>query len=76
MTKQSIIERTVNAINKLPVSKAEEISDFADFVSQRYEELLLTKDLQQIMLSSNAFDFLKQEEDLYTEADIREKYKG
>ncbi|MBK9220491.1 MAG: hypothetical protein IPO16_00005, partial [Saprospiraceae bacterium] len=38
MTKQAVIERTVKIINQLPESKAEEISDFADFVIKRYEE--------------------------------------
>jgi hypothetical protein len=33
MTRQIIIERTLKAINQLPEDKAEEISDFADFVA-------------------------------------------
>ncbi len=73
MTKQAIIERTVNAINQLPADKAEEISDFADFVSKRYEELLLAQDLQKLA-SGQSFDFLKEEEDLYTEEDLKEVY--
>jgi len=32
MTRQAIIERTIQASNQLPEDKAEEISDFADFV--------------------------------------------
>jgi hypothetical protein len=38
LSKQAIIDRTIKAINLLPTDKAEEISDFADFVSKRYEE--------------------------------------
>lgn len=75
MTRQAIIERTVKAINQLPEDKAEEISDFADFVIKRYEEQLLTKGIGQLT-SSPAFDFLKDKEDIYTEADIKEHYNG
>ena len=76
MTRQTIIERTLKAINQLPEGKAEEISDFADFVLKQYEEQLLTKGITHLTTNSKAFEFLKDEEDLYTEADIKEPYNG
>ena len=76
MTRQAIIERTVKAINRLPEEKAVEISDFADFVSKRYEEHLLTQGIQQLTSGSKTFDFLKEEEDLYSIADLKEVYNG
>ena len=76
MTRQTIIERTVKAINQLPEDKAEEISNFADFIIKRYEDQLLTKGMAQLITNSRAFDFLNEEEDLYTEADIKEVYNG
>ena len=75
MTKQLIIQKTVKAINQLPENKAEEISDFADFIARRYEEHLLIEGIQQLTSSSHTFDFLKDEEDLYTEADLKELNK-
>ena len=72
MTKQLIIEKTVNAINQLPEDKAEEISDFADFIAKRYQEHSLLQGIQQLTSNSLTFDFLKDEEDLYTEADLKE----
>jgi len=72
MTKQLIIQKTVKAINRLPENKAEEISDFADFIARRYEEHLLTERIQQITSDSQTYDFLKDDEDLYTEADLKE----
>ncbi len=72
MTKQLIIQKTVNAINQLPENKAEEISDFADFIAKRYEEHLLIAGIQQLTSNSQTFDFLKDEENLYTEADLKE----
>jgi hypothetical protein len=76
ISKQAIIDRTVKAINLLPADKAEEISDFADFVSKRYEEQLLAQGVQQLAAESKAFDFLNAEEELYTEADLKEVYNG
>jgi hypothetical protein len=72
MTKQLIIEKMVKAINQLPEEKAEEISDFADFIIKRYEEQHLIQGIQQLISTGNTFDFLKDEEDLYSEADLKE----
>jgi len=71
MTKRAIIERTVNIINQLPESKAEEISDFADFLIKRYEEQALTEWIQNIVSDSQSFDFLNREEEIYSEKDLK-----
>ena len=76
MTRQAIIDRTIKAINLLPEDKALEISDFADFVSKRYEEHIMTQGIQQLTSGSKAFDFLKEEEELYSIADLKEVYNG
>lgn len=76
MTKQVIIERTLKVINQLPEDKAEEISDFADFVFKRYEEHELTNGIQKMTSESHAFEFLKAEEEIYTIADLKEVYNG
>ena len=76
MTRQAIIDRTIKAINQLPEDKAEEISDFADFVIKRFEEHRLTEGIQQLTSNSQAFDFLNTEEELYSEADLKEVYNG
>jgi len=76
MTRQLIIERTVKAINQLPEDKAEEISDFADFVAKRYDEHRLTEGIQQMTSDGKSFDFLKDEDDLYSLADLKEVYNG
>lgn len=76
MTRQLIIERTLKVINQLPEDKAEEISDFADFIFKRYEEHELTKGIQKIAAQSQAFDFLNNEEDIYSIVDLKEVYNG
>ncbi|SJZ32906.1 hypothetical protein [Sediminibacterium ginsengisoli] len=74
MTRQAIIEKTLQAINRLPEDKAEEISDFADFVSKRYEDHKLVESMQKMASDSKAFSFLQEEEDLYTLGDLKQVY--
>ena len=76
ITLEEIIERTIHAINQLPLNKAEEIVDFVDFIIKRYEEQLLTEGIQQLASEGQTFDFLNQEEDLYTVSDLKEVYNG
>lgn len=76
MTKQLIIERTLKAINQLPEDKAEEISDFADFVYKRYEEQELSKGLRSIVSESSAFNFLNEEPEIYSISDLKEVFNG
>mgnify|MGYP000275850685 CR=1 FL=1 len=72
MTKQSIIDHTVKIINQLPEAKAVEISDFADFVINRYEEQSLSEDIQNIISGSQSFDFLREEEEMYSLKDLKQ----
>ncbi len=74
MTRKAILERTIRAINKLPEDKAEEISTFAEFVMKQYEEHQLSSEIHSMVTNSTAFDFLNEEEDLYTESDLKEVY--
>lgn len=76
MTRQAIIEKTIQAINQLPEDKAAEISTFAEFIMKQYEEHILTQGIQKMAASSAAFDFLNDEEDLYNESDLKERYNG
>lgn len=74
MTRQIIIERTLKIINQLPEDKVLEISDFADFIFKRFEENEITKGVQKMVTESQAFDFLKNEEEIYSIADLKEVY--
>lgn len=74
MTRQAILERTIRAINQLPEEKAQEISTFAEFIMKQYEEHQLSQGIQNMAAKSSAFDFLNEEEDLYTESDLKEVY--
>ena len=74
MTKEAIIEKTLKTLNVLPAEKAEEIADFADYVLKKYEEHILQEGIYKIVEESDAFNFLNEEEVLYSKKDIKGKY--
>ncbi|MBU4537866.1 MAG: hypothetical protein L6264_09560 [Weeksellaceae bacterium] len=74
MDRLAIIEKTISIINKLPERKAEEISDFADFLLMKYEENLLNDAIAELVDQSKAYDFLKEDEVMYSVSDINIKY--
>lgn len=74
MTKKGLINRTVETLEKLPEDKIHEIADFADFVLKKYEEQILQKGIETLVSESDSFAFLHDEEDLYDESDLKEKY--
>ena len=74
MSRAEIIEKTVNALNKLPETKGEEVADFADFMLKKTEEEHLQAGITYSIENSGAFSFLKDEEDLYTLDDLKEKF--
>jgi hypothetical protein len=74
MSRAEIIEKTINALNKLPEDKGEEVVDFADFMVKKSEEQQLQAGIHKLIESSDAFAFLKDEEDLYTLDDLKERY--
>lgn len=76
MTKQVIIEKTLETINQLPDEKAQEILDFADFVFKRYEKNELTKGLQTMSADSQSFNFLNEEAEIYTITDLKKVYNA
>ena len=74
MTRQTIIKRTIEVINQLPQEKAVEISDFAEFLIKKYEEQMMVAGIMQLSSESKVFNFLAEEEDIYSLADLKEKF--
>ena len=74
MKRQAIVQRTLRAMGLLPLEKAEEVSRYAEFLMKQYEEHQLTLGIQELAETGGVYSFLEQEEDLYTEDDLLEKY--
>ncbi len=75
MNRQVLIKNTIKKIKQLPENKIREVSDFTDFLLSKIEDKITLEGLQEIVFDSKAFDFLKEEEEMYSVYDLKEKYK-
>lgn len=75
MKRKIILERTINSLRKLPNHKLDEISDFIDFILKKHEEEQIKKGIETLISSSKSFEYLQNEEEIYTVNDIKVKYK-
>lgn len=69
------IKRTLAAVSKLPKEKAGEVADFAEFILKRHDDEIVRKGIENLVANSNPYNFLRNEEDIYTVADLKEKYR-
>jgi len=74
MIRESLINKTIKTLSKLPNDKVREVSDFTEYILKKYEEDTMQKGIEKLVNDSNAFQFLNDDEDLYTVNDIIEKY--
>lgn len=74
MNRDTLIRQTLKNLSKLPQDKVREISDFADFIVKKHEEEALQKGIEKLVSHSKSFDFLNEEEDLYSLDDLKEKF--
>ena len=75
MTRDAIIQKTVDVLSALPADKIEEISDFADYILKKYDERILQQEMHALIEQSDTFGFLNEEENLYSVNDLKEQYK-
>ncbi|WP_020401700.1 hypothetical protein [Gracilimonas tropica] len=75
MTKKELIHKTIDTLSKLPQNKIQEVDDFASFILKKHEEETLRRGIQKLSESSGSFDFLEEEEVLYSVEDLKEKYQ-
>ncbi len=75
MNRSEKIESTIKKINQLPDEKIPEVENFVDFLLSKLDQSILTEGIQKLASDSKAFECLKNEEDLYTVNDLKEKYK-
>lgn len=75
MKREILIQDTLNKIQKLPDSKVQEINDFAEFLLRKIDDKILLEGIQNLASNSKTFEYLNNEENLYSLNDIKEKYK-
>lgn len=75
MTREKLIEQTIDMLLKLPDENLKEVSDFAKFLLDKMEEKDHVKEIQPLSAESASFKFLEDEEDLYSISDLKEVYR-
>ena len=75
MKRQVLIDKTMNKISRLTDIKIKEVNDFADFLLSKIDDKIIQEGIQKIVSDSKSFNYLKDEEDLYTVEDLKERYK-
>ena len=74
MSRKELLENTIKYLKELPNEKISEVHDFVKYLYQKHEEYILKTGIQKLETESGSFQFLKNEEELYTVNDIKEKY--
>ncbi|MEQ8628492.1 MULTISPECIES: hypothetical protein [Ekhidna] len=74
MSRKELIEETLKSLDKLSDTEVEEVKRFAELLRSKIEDQELSEGIMNLSSKSEAFDFLKEEEDLYSEEDLIEKY--
>ena len=72
MNREILIKETIEKIQQLPDLKIKEINDFADFLLSRIDDKMLLEGIQKLTSDSKVFEYLRDEEVLYTLNDIKE----
>lgn len=72
MTRKVLIQETVESIKKLPDHKLKEVSNFVDFLLHQLEHSELNDQMAEAASKSKTFEFLEEEEELYTNGDLKD----
>jgi hypothetical protein len=75
MNREQLLDETIQKLNKLPSEKIQEINHFAEFLLSKIDDKIIVEGIAEMAAKSKAFNFLSDEEDLYTVNDVIEKYK-
>ena len=71
MTKQLVKEK----IDQLPDTKVAAVADYIDYILYKENSLISTNEIINLQEKSGAFDFLKNEPDLYSDDKLIETYQ-
>lgn len=75
MSKQELIDKTLDILEQLPEEKIKEINEFADFILKRLDDKTIQEGINYLLTKGKPYHFLEKEEDLYRVEDLKEKYK-
>jgi len=73
MNREELLKDTISKLEKLPEDKIVLAHEFTEFLYKKYEEYILSEGTRKLSAESKSFDFLKNDENIYTINDIKEK---
>ncbi len=76
MSKQIIIEQILQIVEQLPENQAKKVLAFAEKMIENDHQSQIFEDVQLGYAQKKTLDFLEDEDDLYSEADLKEIYHG
>ena len=71
MTREAIMQRMLEAIDRLDDEKVARVADFAELLARLHEESALVEGIQKLAADSKVFEFLNNEEELYSLKDLK-----
>ena len=74
MNRRILIEKTLRNISLLPDWRLKEVSDYVDFLSKISDDKKLVEGIRNIVSQTKSFHFLEEEEELYNDSDLIQKY--
>lgn len=74
MERETLIKKTLDQLKHLPDYKLKIISEYVDFLSSKVDDRVLSENIKELSMQSKSFEFLKEEEDLYSVSDVKERY--
>jgi hypothetical protein len=75
MNREILIEQAVKKIRQLPDNKIQQVNDFADFLLSKIADKILLEGIRELASGSKSFEYLIDEDDLYSVDDLKEMYK-
>jgi len=76
MNREKLLNDAIAKLKMLPEDKVILAHDFTEFLYHKYEEYILREGVQNLVVESESFKFLKNDEDIYTVNDIKGKYNA
>ena len=73
MDKQRILTDTIEKLRQLDEVDLQEANDFVEFLLTKVSDRELTRQIQKQAETSTSFNFLKDEEELYSIDDLKER---
>lgn len=75
MSREELLQLTIDKLQRLPENKLLEVSDFAEFLLSRIDEHVMSEAVKRLASQSKSYDFLNDEDIHYSVNDLKERYR-